>query len=123
MSQVRLFQDNNYLGREITLTDSQPNFLNINFNDQLSSLIVDAGTWTLYEGDTIYVEIELNVACSGNDNKGNLYTQSNRGALVYADCFTSATGIYTSPTYTVVGGDLGSTITLDAYANCSVMCN
>ena len=49
MSQVRLFQDNNYLGREITLTDSQPNFLNINFNDQLSSLIVDAGPWTLYE--------------------------------------------------------------------------
>jgi len=97
-------------------------YIYINSVIEISSSTTGNGTWTLYEGDTIYVEIELNAACSGGDNKGNLYTQSNRGALVDALCLTATTGTYTSPTYTVVGGDLGSTITLDAYAQCYSIC-
>ena len=97
-------------------------YIYINSQIEISSSTTSSGTYTIYEGDTIYVEIELNAACSGNDNEGNLYTQSNRGTLVYGACFTSTTGTYTSPTYTVVGGDLGSTITLDAYAQCYSIC-
>jgi hypothetical protein len=82
-----------------------------------------SGTWTgLETGDEIYVEIELLGACSGNDDAGNVYSQSNRGTLTYADCFVASTGTYTSPTYTVVAGDAGTTITLDTYASCDSGC-
>ena len=82
-----------------------------------------SGTYTgLVAGDTIYVEIELLGACSGLDDAGNVYSQSNRGTLVYADCFVASTGTYTSPTYTVVAGDAGTTITLDTYASCDSGC-
>ena len=48
-----------------------------------------SGTYSgLVATDTIYVEIELLGACSGFDNKGNVYTTSNRATLVDADCFT-----------------------------------
>jgi uncharacterized delta-60 repeat protein len=82
-----------------------------------------SGTWTgLVTGNTIYVEIELLSACSGGDNKGNVYTTSNRLTLVDADCFTSSTGTLTTPTYTVVAGDIGLTITLDTFASCDSAC-
>jgi hypothetical protein len=82
-----------------------------------------SGTYTgLVAGDTIYVELELLSSCSAPDNKGNLYTSSNRGTLVDADCFTSSTGTFTTPTYTVVAGDVGTTITLDTFANCDSAC-
>jgi hypothetical protein len=82
-----------------------------------------SGTWTgVNTGDEIYVEVELLGACSGNDDAGNVYSQSNRGTLTNADCFVASTGTYTSPTYTVVSGDLGTTITLDTYASCDSGC-
>jgi hypothetical protein len=82
-----------------------------------------SGTWTgLVTGDTIYVEIELLSACSGFDNKGNVYTTSNRLTLVDADCFTSSTGTLTTPTYTVIAGDIGTTITLNTFASCDSGC-
>ena len=49
MSQIRVFRDNNFLGGYLTLTDSEPNLVNRNFNDVISSVIVDSGVWTLYE--------------------------------------------------------------------------
>ena len=97
-------------------------YIYINSVIEISSSTTANGSYTIYQGDTIYVEIELNAACSGNDDKGNVYSQSNRGALVDAACFSSSAGIYTSPTYTVVAGDMGTTITLDAYANCASTC-
>ena len=82
-----------------------------------------SGTWTgLETGDEIYVEVELLGACSGNDDAGNVYSNSNRGTLSGADCFVASTGTYTSPTYTVVAGDLGATITLDTFASCDGAC-
>jgi hypothetical protein len=82
-----------------------------------------SGTYSgLVATDTIYVEIELLSACSGGDNKGNVYTTSNRLTLVDADCFTSSTGTLTTPTYTVVAGDIGLTITLDTFASCDSAC-
>jgi len=82
-----------------------------------------SGTYTgLLTGDTIYVEIEILSACSNPDNKGNVYTQSSKGTLVDADCFTSSTGTLTTATYTVVAGDIGTTITLDTFASCDSAC-
>lgn len=81
-----------------------------------------SGTYTIYTGDTIYTELELLSSCSAPDNKGNVYTSSNRLTLVDADCFTSSTGTLTTPTYTVVSGDVGLTITLDTFANCDTAC-
>jgi hypothetical protein len=82
-----------------------------------------SGTWTgLETGDEIYVEIELLGACSGNDDAGNVYTTSNKGTLVYALCFVATTGTLTTPTYTVLVGDLGGTITLDTFASCESAC-
>ena len=82
-----------------------------------------SGTYTsLVAGDTIYVELELLSSCSAPDNKGNVYTNSNRLTLVDADCFTSSTGTLTTPTYTVVAGDMGTTITLSTFANCDTAC-
>jgi len=82
-----------------------------------------SGTWTGVEaGDEIYVEVELISACSGNDDHGNVYSNSNRGTLSGADCFVASTGTYTSPTYTVVAGDAGLTITLDTFASCESAC-
>jgi hypothetical protein len=82
-----------------------------------------SGTWTgLETGDEIYVEIELLGACSGNDDAGNVYTQSSKGTLVDAACFVASTGTLTTSTYTVIAGDLGTTITLDTYASCDSGC-
>ena len=87
-----------------------------------STATTDSGTYTIYQGDTIYVAIELLSSCSGNDDAGNVYTQSNRGTLVDADCFVASTGTLTTPTYTVVAGDIGTTITLDTFARCDAAC-
>jgi hypothetical protein len=82
-----------------------------------------SGTWTgLVAGDEIYVQVELLSACSGFDDAGNVYSTSNRGTLTDAACFVASTGTYTSPTYTVVAGDVGTTITLDTFASCDSGC-
>lgn len=81
------------------------------------------GTWTgVLEGDEIYVTIELISACSGNDDAGNVYTTGNRATLVDAGCFVASTGTLTTPTYTVVAGDLSGTITIDTFASCDAAC-
>ena len=94
----------------------------VNSINVISSTTTGSGSYTIYQGDTIYVTIQLLSACSGNDDAGNVYSQSNRGTLTAADCFEATTGTYTSPTYTVVAGDLGATITLDTFASCDSAC-
>lgn len=96
--------------------------LHVNSSVVVTTTSTSNGTYTIYQGDDIYVEIELLSACSGNDNKGNVYTQSSKIALVNGDCFISDTGLLTTGTYTVVAGDLGTTISLDCYAQCDGAC-
>ena len=45
---IALFENTNYGGRMIVLTQSCPSFVPLGFNDQASSLIVIKGTWTVY---------------------------------------------------------------------------
>lgn len=46
---ILLFQDGNYGGRMLTFTGPQPNFVDIDFNDLVSSVIVLGGNWSLYK--------------------------------------------------------------------------
>ena len=94
----------------------------VNSVNVISSTTTDSGTYTIYQGDTIYVAIELLGACSGNDDAGNVYTQSSKGTLVDASCFQATTGTLTTATYTVLVGDVGTTITLDTFASCDSAC-
>lgn len=46
---ILLFKDTNYRGRMVVLTGAQSNFKNIDFNDEVSSIIVLEGQWVLYK--------------------------------------------------------------------------
>lgn len=82
-----------------------------------------SGTWPgVLQGDEIFVTIEIISACGGFDDTANVFTTSNRGTLVDAGCFVATTGTMTTPTYTVVAGDLGGTITIDTFASCDAAC-
>ena len=94
----------------------------VNSTNVITASTVTNGTYALYEGDTIYVTIQLLTACSGPNDAGAVETQSNRGTLADTDCWVASTGTLTTPTYTVVAGDVGTTITLDALANCGASC-
>ena len=94
----------------------------VNSINVISSTTTGSGSYTIYQGDTIYVTIQLLSAGSGNDDGGNVYTQSSKGTLVDASCFQATIGTLTTATYTVLAGDVGTTITLDALANCGPAC-
>ena len=94
----------------------------VNSSNVITATSTSAGTYTIYQGDTVYCEIEILSACSGNDDFANVYTQSSKGTLVDASCFEATTGTLTTSTYTVVAGDVGTAITLDAFANCGASC-
>jgi len=76
-----------------------------------------SGTYTVYEGDEIYVVISCN-GCSGGSNKANAYCT---GIIDDASCTNTSTTL-TSTTYTVTSGDIGTTINLDSFANCAGGC-
>ena len=94
----------------------------VNSSNVITATSTSAGTYTIYEGDTVYCQIELLSACSGNDDAGAVETQSNRGTLADTGCWVATTGTLTTSTYTVVAGDVGTAITLDAFANCGASC-
>jgi len=80
------------------------------------------GTYTVYQGDTIYVIMSILSACGSPNTYGNIYTISNKPTLEDVDCAQSSTVSFTSGTYTVVAGDLGYSIDLDGFASCNVAC-
>ena len=76
------------------------------------------GTYTVNVGDTINVELNMN-QCTGGDNYSNVYCT---GIITDADCTLNGTaGIFTS-VYTVVSGDIGTTLNLDTFASCDGGC-
>jgi len=94
----------------------------VNSSNVITATSTSNGTYTIYEGDTISCQIEILSACGSPDDAGAVETQSNRGTLVDTDCFVASTGTLITPTYTVVAGDVGTTITLAAFANCGGSC-
>jgi hypothetical protein len=79
-----------------------------------------AGTETVYVGDTIYVELEIFSACGSPDTYANVYTLGN--IINDSACANGTPVSLTTGTYTVVSGDIGSTLVLDTYAACDGGC-
>ena len=46
---IKLYEHWRYEGREVSLTDSNTNLVNIGFNDKVSSVKVESGKWILWE--------------------------------------------------------------------------
>jgi hypothetical protein len=79
-----------------------------------------AGTYTVYVGDTIYVELEIFTACGSPDTYANVYTLGN--IINDSACANGTPTALTTGTYTVVSGDVGSYLVLDTYASCDGAC-
>ena len=45
--QITLYKDKDFKGRTVTFTESIPNFVNVGFNDTLSSVDVQGGVYVL----------------------------------------------------------------------------
>lgn len=80
-----------------------------------------SGTYNVSVGAQIYVVVFCDT-CSEPDNYSNAYTLSSKGTLVDASCGVSTSTTMTTATYTVVSGDCGSPITIDAFATCDGAC-
>jgi hypothetical protein len=75
-----------------------------------------SGTFNVSEGDTINCEVITN-GCLPPNGTANSYTLCNRPTLVDATSGTGNCSLFGN-TYTVVSGDLGTTITLSMYSAC-----
>jgi hypothetical protein len=78
------------------------------------------GTETVYVGDTIYVELQIVTSCGPGDTYANIEVNGN--ILTDQDCANNAGVSLTTGTYTVVSGDIGSTLTLNTFASCDGGC-
>ena len=93
----------------------------VNGNTIETRYITSNGTYAVYEGDTINVQVVCNTCGSPNDYS-NAYTLSNKTILVDADCAQNGTATIFTSVYTVVSGDIGNTINLTARAECANAC-
>ena len=77
------------------------------------------GTYTVYAGDTINVQVTCDQCTGGGGTYANAYCT---GVNTDADCSsTGAASIFTT-VYTVVSGDLGTTLNLNTFAVCDTAC-
>jgi Beta/Gamma crystallin len=72
MAEIRLFNDTDFKGGEIRLTDSDSDLKNEGFGDRLSSVIVTSGTFTLYQ-DASFKGFSLTVSKVGGPNSDGRY--------------------------------------------------
>jgi hypothetical protein len=78
-----------------------------------------SGTRTVSVGDTINVQVTCDQCTGGGGTYANAYCT---GINADADCSsTGAASIFTS-VYTVVSGDLGTTLNLNTFAVCDTAC-
>ena len=78
-----------------------------------------SGTYTVYVGDTINVELSINQCTGGGSTYSNVYTS---GIINEANCTNNGTANLFTAVYTVVSGDIGNTLTLDTFASCDGAC-
>jgi hypothetical protein len=79
------------------------------------------GTYTVYVGDTINVQVTCDTCGSPNDYS-NAYSISNKSILSDADCAQSGLASIFTSVYTVVSGDVGTNINLSTFASCDYAC-
>jgi hypothetical protein len=94
-----------------------------NFDLYVNASVVESrsntssGTYTVYVGDTINVEV-YSSGCDGFDDYANAYCT---GIINDASCAQGSTTLFTA-NYTVVSGDIGTTLNLDCFASCDSGC-
>ena len=76
------------------------------------------GTRAVYPGDTISVGV-ICQSCPEPDNYANAYCT---GIIMDADCNPSGIATIMTSVYTVVSGDIGTTLNLDTFASCDGGC-
>ena len=79
-----------------------------------------SGTRNVNVGDTINVELQILTACGSPDTYANVYTTGN--IINEANCANNAGVSLFTAVYTVVSGDIGSTLTLNTFASCDGGC-
>jgi hypothetical protein len=77
------------------------------------------GTYTVYVGDTIAIDLSMNQCTGGGNTYSNVYTS---GLISDADCVNNGGAALVTSNYTVVAGDIGTTLTFNAYASCESAC-
>ena len=77
-----------------------------------------SGTYTVYAGDTINVEVNCET-CGEPDNYSNAYCT---GIITDADCTISGIANIFTSVYTVQLVDLGTTLNLATFASCDGGC-
>jgi hypothetical protein len=96
-------------------------YLYVNGSVIESRSITSSGTYAVYEGDTINVEVSCNTCFSPN-NCSTAESQSNKSILVASDTVNSSIANIFTSVYTVVSGDMGNTINLSTFAICNSTC-
>jgi len=94
--------------------------IKINGVSKILSNTTGAGVYAVYLGDIISVTI-YTTGCTGLTNTANSFTD---GIIVDASCTPNqGTTTLNSYSYTVLAGDIGTTISLYGYSTCGGGCN
>jgi hypothetical protein len=75
MASIRLFRDSNFRGGEIQLSGDFAALSALNFNDTLTSVIVESGTWTLF-ADSNFRGFSVTVSAHGGPLGDGRYPNS-----------------------------------------------
>ena len=81
-----------------------------------------SGTYTVCVGDTINVQVYCDQCITSPNLCANAYSLSDKPILVDANCNCEGPASILTSVYTVVSGDIGTTINLGAFASCDVGC-
>jgi hypothetical protein len=75
MAKATLFQDDSYNGQKLTVERDNPDFTTEDFNDKLSSVIVESGSFTLYQ-DISYKGYSVTIDQHGGPGHDGHYPDS-----------------------------------------------
>jgi hypothetical protein len=92
--------------------------LYVNGSIVVSRSFTSTGNYTVNVGDTINVEVNCNT-CGNPDNYSNVECT---GIISDIDCVQSGVANFVTSVYTVVSGDIGTTLNLDCFASCAGGC-
>lgn len=84
-----------------------------------SRTVTSNGTYTVYAGDTINVQVTCDQCTGGGGTYANAYST---GINIDSDCSSTGGASIFTTIYTVVSGDLGTTLNLDTFAVCDTAC-
>ncbi|MEG4811466.1 beta/gamma crystallin-related protein [Microcoleus sp. F8-D3] len=72
MAKAKLYTDTNYQGRTVDVTSDTTDFTAIDFNDKVSSIIVESGTFTLYS-DVLFQGYSVTICSKGGPSSDGKY--------------------------------------------------